>query len=188
MKKTDAVGDGCSAHKQWQGGGVLSQTGSTRRFFMKIGELARKAGCQVVTVRYYEKEGLLGTPERTDSNYRIYSDEDLERLRFIRHCRLHGMTLSEIRELLAFREHPTKNCEWIDGLVERHIHEVDEQIAALQHLRSHLVALLNKCPGDKGAQCGILRSLDENKECPYCNQFHCQLLSRQRSSCRDRQP
>ncbi len=73
---------------------------------MKIGELARKAGCQVVTIRYYEKEGLLGSPERTGSNYRIYSDEDLDRLRFIRHCRLHGMTLAEIRVLLAVREHP----------------------------------------------------------------------------------
>ncbi len=143
---------------------------------MKIGELARKAGCQVVTIRYYEKEGLLGNPERTGSNYRIYSDEDLDRLRFIRHCRLHGMTLAEIRELLAFREHPTRNCEWIDSMVEKHIRNVDEQIAALQHLRAHLEDLLHQCSGGQGGGCGILRSLDSEEECPYCHQFQCQLL------------
>ncbi len=147
---------------------------------MKIGELARKTGCQVVTIRYYEKEGLLGSPERTGSNYRIYSEHDLDRLRFIRHCRLHGMTLAEIRELLAFREHPTRNCEWIDSLVEKHIRNVDEQIAALQHLRTHLVDLLDQCSGDQGGGCGILRSLASEEECPYCNQFHCQLLPQHR--------
>ncbi|MDO5536997.1 MAG: Cd(II)/Pb(II)-responsive transcriptional regulator [Desulfovibrionaceae bacterium] len=148
---------------------------------MKIGQLAQKAGCQVVTIRYYEKEGLLDQPERTGSNYRIYSEDDLERLRFIRHCRLHGMTLSEIRELLAFKAHPAKNCDWIDSMVEKHIRNVDEQIAALQHLRSHLEELRHKCEGGRGEQCGILRSLNEEEECPYCSQFTCQLLPANRT-------
>ncbi len=143
---------------------------------MKIGELAKKAGCQVVTIRYYEKEGLLQCPERTEGNYRVYGTKDLEQLRFIRHCRLHGMTLAEIKELLAFKDHPTKNCDWINTLVEKHISNVDEQIASLQHLRSHLQALLHECAGGQGDHCGILRSLGEAKECPYCNQFQCQLL------------
>lgn len=143
---------------------------------MKIGELAKKAGCQVVTIRYYEKEGLLQSPERTEGNYRVYGTKDLEQLRFIRHCRLHGMTLAEIKELLAFKDHPTKNCDWINTLVEKHISNVDEQIASLQHLRSHLQALLHECEGGQGDHCGILRSLGEEKECPYCHQFQCQLL------------
>ncbi|WP_300882315.1 MerR family transcriptional regulator, partial [uncultured Desulfovibrio sp.] len=69
---------------------------------VKIGELAKMTGCEVVTIRYYEKEGLLKKPERTEGNYRIYEDDDIARLRFIRHCRQHGMSLSEIRALLAF--------------------------------------------------------------------------------------
>ena len=56
---------------------------------VKIGELAKMTGCQVVTIRYYEKEGLLKRPERTERNYRLYGDEDIARLRFIRHCRQH---------------------------------------------------------------------------------------------------
>ena len=142
---------------------------------MKIGELAKKAGCQVVTIRYYEKEGLLETPERSEGNYRIYTQEDLDKLRFIRHCRLHGINLAEIRELLAFKQKPTRNCDWINGLIEKHIRSLDEQIASLQHLRSHLQELAHKCEGGKGGHCGILLSLEEDKECPYCHDFHCQL-------------
>lgn len=61
---------------------------------VKIGELAKMTGCQVVTIRYYEKEGLLKRPERTERNYRLYGEEDMARLRFIRHCRQHGMSLT----------------------------------------------------------------------------------------------
>lgn len=138
---------------------------------MKIGELARQAGCQTVTIRYYEREGLLGRPERTEGNYRVYSAEDLDRLRFIRHCRLHGMTLDEIRDLLAFRDHPRQDCAWINALVERHIREVDEQIASLQHLKGHLERLLHQCSGAQGGSCGILKGLREGTRCPSCDLF-----------------
>ncbi len=128
-------------------------------------------GCQVVTIRYYEKEGLLHEPERTESNYRVYDVQDIERLRFIRQCRLHGMTLSEIRALLAFRERPTMTCDWINTLVAKHIESVEEQIASLQHLKSHLEALLTKCSGGKKDGCGILESLDKGERCPYCDRL-----------------
>ncbi len=142
---------------------------------MKIGELAKKSGCQVVTIRYYEKEGLLSPPERSEGNYRIYGQEDLDTLRFIRHCRLHGINLAEIKELLTFKARPTQNCDWITLLVEKHLKSVDEQIASLQHLREHLLELSHRCQGGKGARCGILRSLEEDKECPYCHDFQCRL-------------
>lgn len=103
---------------------------------MRIGELARMAGCQVVTIRYYEKEGLLPPPERSDGNYRLYDEAQVERLRFIRHCRLHGMTLDEIRQLLEFQENPVSDCSWVDELVSRHIENVNSQIASLQQLKN----------------------------------------------------
>lgn len=140
---------------------------------VKIGELAKMTGCQVVTIRYYEKEGLLREPERTGGNYRLYGDEEIERLRFIRHCREHGMNLAEIRDLLAFRDHPTVNCDWINSLIERHIASVDEQIASLTHLKGHLQTLLHKCSGGKRAECGILESLNRGEACPYCENLHC---------------
>ena len=140
---------------------------------VKIGALARMTGCRAVTIRYYEKEGLLRKPERTDGNYRLYGDREIEQLRFIRHCRLHGMNLSEIRDLLAFRDNPTVSCDWINALVEKHVANVDAQIAELTHLKEHLLALLRTCSGGRGKECGILKSLDNGEECPYCKNLHC---------------
>ena len=136
---------------------------------VRIGELAKMTGCQVVTIRYYEKEGLLKTPERTEGNYRLYGDEDIARLRFIRHCRQHDMSLSEIRELLAFKDHPSMQCEWITSLVEKHIASVEARIQSLLALKEHLSDLACRCSGGKGADCGILKSLDKGEHCAYCN-------------------
>lgn len=138
---------------------------------MKIGELARKSGCAVVTIRYYEKEGLLPEPDRSGSNYRLYDESDMERLRFIRHCRQHGMKLAEIRELLAFREHPARNCTWINTLVQRHIDNVEEQIASLIRLKDQLHQLLRACSGSNSGHCGILESL--SSPCPHCGDLRC---------------
>ena len=137
---------------------------------MKIGELANISGCQVVTIRFYEKEGLLAEPERTESNYRLYGDKDVEKLRFIRHCRRHGMNLSEIRELLTFKDSPNSGCGWIKKLVETHIENVTEQIDSLTLLKEHLQSLLHKCSGDEKF-CGILESLNEVDSCPYCEKL-----------------
>lgn len=140
---------------------------------VKIGELAKMTGCQVVTIRYYEKEGLLPQPERTGANYRLYGDEAIERLHFIRHCRHHGMKLSEIRELLAFRDNPKTDCGWINTMIEEHIANVTGQIASLMHLKGHLEALLHRCEGGHKDECGILKSLNEADTCPYCEDARC---------------
>jgi Cd(II)/Pb(II)-responsive transcriptional regulator len=140
---------------------------------VKIGELAKMTGCQVVTIRYYEKEGLLPEPGRTGANYRLYGDEEIERLHFIRHCRHHGMKLSEIRDLLAFKDNPRTDCGWVNSMIEDHIESVTEQIASLTHLKGHLEGLLHKCSGGKKDGCGILKSLNEAESCPYCEGSRC---------------
>lgn len=140
---------------------------------VKIGELARLTGCQVVTIRYYEKEGLLPEPERTGANYRLYGDEDIERLRFITHCRHHGMKLADIRKLLAFKDTPTADCAWVNRMIEGHIKDVTAQIASLTHLKEHLEDLLHKCSGSKAGECGILKSLTEAQSCPLCEGERC---------------
>lgn len=78
---------------------------------MKIGVLAKQADCPVETVRYYEREGLLPAPARTEGNYRLYSSEHLERLTFIRNCRTLDMTLDEIRRLLALMDSPARTVK-----------------------------------------------------------------------------
>ncbi|WP_303926876.1 Cd(II)/Pb(II)-responsive transcriptional regulator [Desulfovibrio piger] len=135
---------------------------------VKIGELAKMTGCQVVTIRYYEKEGLLKRPERTERNYRLYGEEDMARLRFIRHCRQHGMSLDEIRTLLVYSDHPTGSCEWINALIRKHIEAVEQQIRDLEHLKAHLESLYHTCDGSREGGCGILKSLIDGGNCLYC--------------------
>jgi DNA-binding transcriptional MerR regulator len=134
---------------------------------VKIGELARMAGCQTVTIRYYEKEGLLPAPERSGGNYRLYDETQAERLRFIRHCRVHGMSLDEVKSLLAYQENPVADCSWISALVQRRIEAVDRQIAELASLRDRLERLGQTCSGGPGG-CGILKSLGASDGCPFC--------------------
>lgn len=133
---------------------------------MKIGELAKKTGCKVVTVRYYEKEGLLNEPDRTDGNYRLYSTDDVERLKFIRHCREHDMTLEETRKLLAYRDNPVADCDWIGEMIDGHVQNVDAQIKSLRQLKKYLQELRTKCGHGKSESCGIVQTLDDPSICP----------------------
>ncbi|MDR0550154.1 MAG: Cd(II)/Pb(II)-responsive transcriptional regulator [Deltaproteobacteria bacterium] len=135
--------------------------GKARNDLIKIGELAQLVGVQVVTIRYYEKEGLLDKPQRTPNGYRTYRRGDVERLRFIRHCRDHGMAIEDIKTLLKLREAPERDCMEVNTLVDEHIKKLEEQLASLQALKSRLVELRGKCPHSGAiANCGILRGLD----------------------------
>lgn len=137
---------------------------------MKIGELAGLTGCKVVTIRYYEKEGLLTKPERTEGNYRLYEEKDLERLEFIMHCRKHDMKLSEIKKLLAFKDNPQRDCTWVSELIDSHIESVNKQIQSLEHLKRHLEQLQHSCAGGhSGETCGIMQTLSsQSSGCELC--------------------
>ncbi|MBF0160215.1 MAG: MerR family transcriptional regulator [Magnetococcales bacterium] len=137
---------------------------------MRIGELARRTGCDVETVRYYEREGLLTAPERDVSGYRRYQPHHLAMLQFVRHGRSLSMKLSDIRQLLDFRRHPEGDCSGVNQILDTQIARVDEQIAALHTLKEQLIALRNECEQRQTTeQCGILRSLDQSisrRQCP----------------------
>ena len=125
---------------------------------MKIGELAKLTDCPVETIRYYEKEGLLPPPARTDANYRVYTQAHTERLIFIRNCRSLDMTLEEIRSLLSLRDSPQDQCESVNALVDEHIHHVKARIDGLLALQVQLLDLRQRCGG--GDHCGILQQLE----------------------------
>ena len=78
---------------------------------MKIGELAKRSGCSIQTIRYYEKEGLISAPERTEGNFRLYNSVVLEKLSFIKNCRALDLTLSEIKHLVSLQNSPETPCE-----------------------------------------------------------------------------
>ena len=129
---------------------------------MKIGELAKSTGAPVETVRYYERQGLLPAPARSDSNYRQYGPAQVERLGFIRNCRSLDMTLDEIRVLLRFRDAPTENCAGVNTLLEGHIVHVADRIAELQVLEKQLRRLRTQCRKvEAAANCGILGALSK---------------------------
>jgi len=127
---------------------------------MKIGDLAKAAACSTETIRFYEKEGLLPAPERSDGNYRNYQTQHVERLRFIRNCRKLDMAHDEIRVLLTYIDQPHENCGPVNRLLDEHIVHVDVRIAELQRLRGQLMGLREQCASAQPVQdCGILHSL-----------------------------
>lgn len=129
---------------------------------MKIGELATATGTPVETVRFYEREGLLAEPERTQGNYRIYTQEHVDRLAFVRHCRSLDMTLDEIRVLLRFKDSPREDCAQVNALLDEHIDHVAQRIRELKALEKDLKALRHLCESHQLAKdCGILNELTE---------------------------
>lgn len=127
---------------------------------LTISSLARRAACSVETIRFYEREGLLPPPRRTDANYRLFDEAHVERLTFIRRCRLLDITLGEIRTLLNVRDVPDANCADVNILIDAHIHQVEARIEELERLREQLKALRHLCGAGRDVRsCGILESL-----------------------------
>ena len=125
---------------------------------MKIGELAARAACEVQTVRYYEREGLLEEPQRESSGYRRYDERHLSRLHFIRHCRALDIPLTEVRRLLDFAARPEQSCAQVNDLLDGHIALVQQRMRALETLQQQLTALRQSCDGDVSHPCAILQS------------------------------
>jgi Cd(II)/Pb(II)-responsive transcriptional regulator len=135
---------------------------------MRLGELAALAGCDVQTVRFYEREGLLAEPEREPSGYRRYAARHLQRLQFIRHCRSLDIPLADIRELLAFAASPEPSCAQVNSLLDAHIMTVKQRLRGLKTLEKQLVALRKQCDGDASHQCAILESFMTATEAHAC--------------------
>jgi Cd(II)/Pb(II)-responsive transcriptional regulator len=129
---------------------------------MKIGELAAATGTAVETIRYYEREGLIAEPGRSEGNYRLYGEPHAQRLTFIRRCRSLDMTLDEIRALLRFKDAPAADCGDVNSLLDEHIGHVAHRIEELQGLAVQLRELRSQCRTARaGADCGILKGLSE---------------------------
>lgn len=127
---------------------------------MHIGELARRTGIQVETIRYYEREGLLPEAPRSEGNYRVYGPGHLEQLQFIRHCRSLGMSLDEVRTLLRLRTSPADGCGDVNTLLDEHLGHVTRRIKELKGLERELKALRARCASESdAAHCGILSEL-----------------------------
>lgn len=129
---------------------------------MKISELAEQTQCSVETIRYYEKEGLLPLPQRAQNNYRQYGREHVDRLRFIRNCRMLDMNHIEIRALLGLMGQQNSDCSSVNALLDEHMAHVDVRIAELRELKKQLKALRESCQQVQGIDaCAILQGISE---------------------------
>lgn len=127
---------------------------------LTIGQVAAESGASVETLRYYERFGLLETPERTSSNYRVYPTETVRVVRFIKNAQELGFPLKDIKQLLALHDSPTSNTADIKALGQALLAEIDYRIAALEAMRSSLGKLVEECPGEGPTeQCPILGAL-----------------------------
>jgi MerR family transcriptional regulator, mercuric resistance operon regulatory protein len=114
---------------------------------LTVGQLASRTGVRTDTVRYYEREGLLPVPQRTGGEHRRYGSTDVDRLLFIRGAQRLGLRLAEIRELLAVRDTGACACEPAEGLLRRHLAEIEQEMERLAALRAELLGMLTAMPG-----------------------------------------
>ena len=127
-----------------------------------IGQLAKRAGVNIDTVRYYERNGLLAPRDRLPSGYRRYSDSELARLRFIRRAKALGFTLKEIRELLALSAQ--RDVSRVKRRAQAKLADVQQRLAALERVRDGLITLIDACPGHgRAADCPILKALGDEE-------------------------
>jgi DNA-binding transcriptional MerR regulator len=124
-----------------------------------IGEVARRTGLKVPTIRYYEQIGLLPTLLRSEGNRRRYRDSDVRRLVFVRHARELGFEVEAIRTFLALQDQPENSCGQIDAVVAEHLEAVDSKIQRLVALRGELQHILACCKGGRVAECRVIESI-----------------------------
>lgn len=125
------------------------------------GVLAKRAGVNLETIRFYEKQGLIPEPPRSGSNYRLYPEDALRRVLFIKRAQELGFTLREIGELLSLQATPGTDCADVRGRAEAKVQDIDGKIRALRSMRKVLSRLVGECSG-KGpvTECPILESLN----------------------------
>ena len=127
---------------------------------LSIGKVAKRAGISVETIRFYERKGLLQEPQRKESGYRQYREEDIRKLVFIQHAKNLGFSLNEIGDLMSLQADSKSTSREVKDLAEHKLQDIEEKINMLQRMRRTLKHLVDKCPG-KGptSECPILDAL-----------------------------
>ncbi len=128
---------------------------------LTVGEVARRAAVHVETLRYYEREGLVARPPRSRSNYRLYPEETVRRVCFIKRAQQLGFSLKEIQDLLALRAEPQAQCADVRERALAKIHQIEHKVHTLQAMQTALTRLVAACVGQAPINdCPILESLD----------------------------
>lgn len=126
---------------------------------VSIGRAAERTGVKVPTIRYYEQIGLLAAPPRTEGNRRLFSEEEMRRLSFIRHARELGFEVEAIRTLLQLQDRPDQSCAEADAIAKQRLIEVDRRISALSALRTELKRMVEACAHGSVCDCKVIATL-----------------------------
>lgn len=128
-----------------------------------ISQLAHAAGVPTTTVRYYERVGLVQPEDRSVGNYRLYSDESLQKLKFIRTAQAIGFTLDDVKALLSTPDSSAASCRQVQSLLEARLAEVAQRLKDLRHVQQVLKSALAKCRETERADCcHVLETLRES--------------------------
>jgi DNA-binding transcriptional MerR regulator len=126
---------------------------------LRVGEVAKRSGVGIETLRFYERSGLLDRPARTESGYRLYGEEVLERLDFIKRAQALGFTLDEIKRVIAEKRAGQTPCAEVREIVRRRLQELDERMVQMRRYRREVAAALaewDKIGESEGHICGLI--------------------------------
>ena len=137
-----------------------------------LGQLSKRTGVKVPTIRYYEDMGLLATPERTAGNQRRYGAVELERLGFVKHARDLGFSMEAIRALIELQAHPDRSCREATDIAHAQLADVRTKIRQLTALEAELCRISKGCDGGGVSEdCYVLAALADHRFCQTDHQI-----------------
>ena len=128
---------------------------------MKIGQVAQVTGLNVQSIRFYEREGLLPSVDRSNAGYRMYQKDSIQRIRFIKHAQEVGFSLKEISELLSLKVNPDGSCHMVQQIVVEKLQQLEERLESIVRMKQTLANMMELCEeGLPSRVCPILEALD----------------------------
>jgi MerR family mercuric resistance operon transcriptional regulator len=127
------------------------------------GELARRTGVNIETIRYFENIGVLATPDRTEGGHRVYDEGHVRTLGFVRRARNLGFTPQEVRAILALGGPGTASCDQVRKIAEHHLEQVRAKIADLGELERLLTGPVEHCSGEAAPECAVIDLIEESR-------------------------
>lgn len=129
-----------------------------------IGVLARKTGCNIETIRYYEKAGMIPHPARSEGGHRLYGTGHLKRLAFVVKARVLGFTLSEVKALLRLVDEQDRPCTEVRDLAASHLRDVQAKLADLRAMEAVLNEMVVSCDKDRSTECPLIERMFNEPE------------------------
>lgn len=131
---------------------------------MNIGQVAKQSGLSAKMIRYYEEIGLIDAAKRTDAGYRIYADQDVKTLNFIRHARELGFSSEQMKGLISLWKNTDRSSAEVKQLALKHIDDLNQKIKTLQEMVDTLKQLVACCAGNDSPDCSILEHIEKGND------------------------